>query len=398
MMAHFQDWLILSIRWIHFIAGAAWIGASFYFNWLNHSLRPPEEARGNIGGEVWAVHGGEFFLVNKFDGAPERLPKTLHWFKWEAYLTWLSGFAMLVLVYYLKPGYLIDPSVADITQTQGILIGLGSLVVGWVIYDLMCKSPLGKNSRLMATIGFALVVVVTYGLCQVLGSRAAYIHVGAMLGTIMAANVFFVIIPGQRAMVGAMQKGEEPDRSKGHAGAMRSLHNNYMTLPVLFVMVSNAHPSTFGHEYNWLILAALTIIGVMTRHYFNLKTKGIKQPLWLVVSAIGMMLLAYLVSPKPAPAIPKAASGSAPVSFAKANEIMVLRCVPCHAEKPTHPSFPTPPKGVILTTYDGIKANLDTIKTTVIETQYMPLGNLTQMLPEERALLGRWIDEGAKQP
>lgn len=398
MLAHFQDWLILTIRWIHFIAGAAWIGASFYFNWLNHSFRKPEKERDNIGGEVWAVHGGEFFLVNKFKVAPDELPSTLHWFKWEAYLTWISGFAMLILIYYLKPGYLIDPSVAEITQSQGVLIGLGSLVLGWIIYDLMCKSPLGKNSRLLAIIGFALVVAATYGLCQVLGSRAAYIHVGAMLGTIMAANVFFVIIPNQRAMVGAMQKGEAPDPAKGHAGALRSLHNNYMTLPVLFVMISNAHPSTFGHEYNWLILAALTIIGVMTRHYFNLKNKGKKQPVWLVASALGMFLIAYLVSPKPAPALSSNAANAPKISFAQVQIIIENRCISCHAEKPTNEAFPTPPKGVILTSYEKIQANLDKVKTTAVDSQYMPLGNLTKMTLEERKVLGQWIAQGAQFP
>ncbi|MBL92317.1 MAG: hypothetical protein CMH56_10980 [Myxococcales bacterium] len=397
MLAHLQDWLTLGIRWIHFIAGAAWIGASFYFNWLNHSLRPPEEERDNIGGEVWAVHGGDFFQVNKFKGAPEKLPGTLHWFKWEAYLTWISGFAMLVLVYYLKPGYLVDPSVADITQSQGVMIGLGTIVVGWFVYDLMCKSPLGKNGRLLAIIGFAMVVVVTYALCNVLGSRAAYIHVGAMLGTIMAANVFFVIIPNQRVMVDAMSKGEAPDVSLGEAGALRSLHNNYMTLPVLFVMVSNAHPSTFGHEYNWLILAALTIIGVMTRHYFNLKNKGKKQPLWLVASALGMFILAYLVSPKPAPALSENGAASSPITFAQVQTIMEARCTSCHAEKPTYEAFPTPPKGVILTSYDKIKAHQEQVKTS-LETNYMPLGNLTKMTAEERQTVIQWIAQGAQFP
>ena len=258
MDGYIADWLNLLFRWLHLITGAAWIGTSFYFNWLNHNIRPPKEEREGINGELFAVHGGHFYQVSKYAGAPKKLPETLHWFKWEAYFTWITGISLLIVVYYWNASiYLVDNSIREIDPTSAILISIGAIVGGWIVYDLMCKSPLSKKPVLFAGIGFSLMTAVAYGLTEVFAPRAAYIHVGAMIGTMMAANVFFVIIPNQRKMVDAMIAGEKPDTSLGDAGALRSLHNNYFTLPVLFIMVSNHFPMTYGNQMNWAILASI---------------------------------------------------------------------------------------------------------------------------------------------
>ncbi len=275
MAAHLGEWVNLALRWVHVVTGVAWIGTSFYFNWLNSRLAPPEVPEPGVAGEVWSVHGGGFYRVVKYTVAPGSLPRTLHWFKWEAYATWLSGIALLVLIYYLGAGvYLIDARVAGLGRGAAVAIGLATLVAAWVVYDLLCRSPLGKEPVALAGVLFVLGVALTWGLTRLLSARAAYIHVGAALGTIMAANVFRVIIPSQREMVAAMAEGRPPNATLGRQAALRSLHNNYFTLPVLFVMVSSHYPVTYGHRLNWLVLAGLTLVGVATRHWFNLRNQG----------------------------------------------------------------------------------------------------------------------------
>jgi uncharacterized membrane protein len=391
MDPYIADWLNLVFRWIHIIAGAAWIGASFYFNWLNNSIRPPEEATPGIAGNLIAVHGGAFYEVRKYSGAPHKLPKTLHWFKWEAYLTWLSGFLLLLVVYYLNADvYMVDKDVANITANTARIVGISSLVGGWFVYDLLCKTPLVERTTWFALIGFGLMTLSAYTLCNLLGSRAAYIHVGAMMGTMMAGNVFFNIIPNQKLMVDALLAGREPELKKGKEGALRSLHNNYLTLPVLFIMISNHFPMTYGHESNWAVLAALALIGAGTRHYFNLVGQGEKKVWILPVAALAMVALALVtrpVTPEPIPGIT--------ANFSEAQAIIHTRCLPCHATEPTHPAFPEPPLGIIYDTPEDIKRYVDKILTVAVYSKTMPLGNLTKMTDEERAKLGAWISAGA---
>jgi uncharacterized membrane protein len=392
MESYIIDWLNLLFRWLHLIFGAAWIGTSFYFNWLNHSVRPPEEPVKGVGGQLFSVHGGHFYQILKYDGAPEKLPKTLHWFMWEAYMTWITGFCLLVVVYYMNAEiYLIDPGQAALGTWEAIGISLGFLAGGWIVYDLMCKSPLQKSPAAFAVLGFAIMTGAAFALSELFGSRAAYIHVGAMIGTMMAANVFFVIIPNQRKMVDAMTRGEEPDISLGAAGAFRSLHNNYLTLPVLFIMVSNHFPMTFGHAFNWAVLAALSLIGAGARHYFNLKHQGHNKVWILPVAALAMFALAFVVRPE-APQAP--AEGG--VSYAEAEAVIRERCSTCHAADPTFTGLQTAPQGVMYDTPQQIKAMSPKIKAMAVDSQTMPPGNITQITDEERALLGAWISQGAR--
>jgi uncharacterized membrane protein len=387
------DWLHLLIRWAHLVVGAAWIGASFYFNWLNNHVRPVAgpHPNGELAGGLWAVHGGAFYEVRKYAGAPNELPKTLHWFKWEAYLTWVTGVILLMVVYWLQADVMMVPADGPLSARAAAGVGMASLVVGWIGYDQLCKSPLQKQPVALSLVGFALMTVVAWGLSQVLSARAAFIHVGAMMGTMMALNVFFVIIPGQRAMVDAMMKGDEPDISKGKAGSLRSLHNNYLTLPVLFVMVSNHFPFTYGHEVGWAVLLAISIIGAGVRHWFNLKGKGHHNRWILPVAAVAMMGLAFVVhGPKPAPA-----PGVTAPTFAEVQPILDARCATCHADVPTWPGMTEPPKGLSFDDPREVQRNAALIYAQAVASEIMPMANLTEMKPEERALLGAWIDAGA---
>lgn len=385
------DWLSLIVRWLHVIFGVAWIGTSFYFNWLNNSVRTPEKPRDGVSGELWAIHGGDFFLVSKYDVAPARLPRMLHWFKWEAYLTWITGFSLLAIVYYFDTGlYLRDATVSSIGSAAAIGVGIGTLVVGWVLYDLLCKSPLIGRPITFTVFTFLLATGAAYGLTRVFGSRAAYIHVGAMLGTIMAANVFFVIIPNQKITVAAMSERKTPDPKYGRDAARRSLHNNYITLPVLFIMVSNHYPMTYGHEWNWAVLAALSLIGAATRHHFNLKGRGEKNVWILPGAAVAMLALAFVMAPR------DAFEDAEPVSFEEVRAVIEVRCVPCHSASPTHGAFPAAPLGLMYDTPQQIRALAPRIYNTVWASRTMPLGNLTQITEEERFLIGAWFYQGAR--
>ena len=393
MDGYIIDWLNLLFRWLHLITGAAWIGTSFYFNWLNHNIRPPKDEREGINGELFAVHGGHFYQVSKYEGAPKVLPETLHWFKWEAYFTWITGVSLLVVVYYWNASiYLIDNSVREIEPMYAILTSIGCLVGGWFIYDFMCKSPLTKKPVLFAITGFAMMTGVAYGLTEIFAPRAAYIHVGAMIGTMMAANVFFVIIPNQRIMVDAMIKGEKPDTSLGDAGALRSLHNNYFTLPVLFIMISNHFPMTYGHQMNWAILAAISLIAAGIRHYFNLKSKGHHNVWILPVATVAMISLAFVIKPSQAPIEQTA---HIEISYEDIEPIIKNRCQPCHATKPTFPGMVAPPLGVVYDTPEQVQSVAAMIKVRVVNSKTMPPGNITKITDEEREILGKWIDAGS---
>lgn len=398
MDPHLSEWLNLVLRWIHVITGIAWIGASFYFNWLLNRLRRPGAGEADVTGELWAIHAGGFFQVRKLATVPGGLLSGLHWFKWEAYWTWISGFVLLVLVYYLEARvYLIDPRVADIGVAAAVGIGVGVLVAGWLAYDFLWRSPLAERQWAAVTVSLMLFVGAAYGLGQVFSGRGAYIHVGALLGTLMVGNVFRVIMPAQRQLVAAAKAGGRPDPVLAADAERRSLHNNYMTLPVLFTMVSNHYPGTFGHRQGWLVLVALFAVGAGVRHYFNVRHRGNWSNAWIVAAA-AVATIGIIVATAPTTlrdAGSRAAPPGAKVAFAEARHIIVKKCLTCHSERPTHESFDAAPKDVRFDTPAQIRAMVGKIRTTTVTTETMPLGNLTQMTPEERAILGRWIDQGA---
>ncbi|MDR7050586.1 putative membrane protein [Duganella sp. 3397] len=398
------EWLNLLVRWLHVITGIAWIGASFYFVWLDNSIRPPapgsELAKKGVSGELWAVHGGGFYNPQKYLVAPAELPKELHWFKWEAYSTWLSGIALLTIAYYFNAqAMMIDKSVADITSWQAVGIGIGTLVVGWTVYDLLCRSPLGKHDFWFGVVIFILIVAAAYGLTHVLSGRAAYIHVGALIGTIMVGNVLMLIIPGQRKMVEAMSAGRMPDPVHGQKAKQRSVHNNYFTLPVLFIMISNHYAMTYRHEYSWLVLAMIMAAGVFIRHFFNLRHKGRVEWRYPV---IGLALLAA-VAVAIAPARPVAVASAPAVDpqssakeFAQVKTIIDHRCVACHAAQPKQAGFAAAPAGIMLENEAEIRQNAEKIYKQTVQLKAMPLANLTQMTDAERAQIAAWYEAGAK--
>jgi uncharacterized membrane protein len=394
MDAYLLDWLNLLVRWLHLIAGIAWIGASFYFVMLDNSLSPPKRARDaerGVTGELWAVHGGGFYVSQKFLVGPkgEPLSEDLHWSKWEAYTTWLSGMGMRAIVYWIGAStYLIDKNVMVLSPGAAIAISAGSLAVGWLVYDGLCRLLAGKDN-VLAAILFVLVMFCAWGLFHVFSARAAYIHVGAILGTIMAANVFVHIIPGQKRMVADIRAQRAPDPTPGIIGKQRSVHNTYFTLPVLFTMISNHYPMTYSHPHGWLVLGGLMMAGVLIRQYFVLRHKHAANPLLLVVA--GVMLVALIVWLMPSQTANKAALAD----YAAVRKVLDLRCVSCHAAQPKHEGFAQPPKGVMLETAEQVAQHAAKVAETVAN-RYMPIGNLTQMTDDERAIVAQWFAAGAK--
>ena len=400
LLAYGVEWLNLIVRWLHLITGIAWIGASFYFVWLDNSIKPPkpgsELAKKGVSGELWAVHGGGFYNPQKYLVAPKELPEELHWFKWEAYATWLSGFALLFIVYYFNAAaMMIDKSVADLSSLQAIGIGLGTLIVGWTVYDLLCRSPLGKREGLLGIIMYLFIVAMAFVLSKFLSGRAVYIHVGAMIGTMMVGNVLMLIIPGQRKLVEAMTAGKSPDPIHGKKAKQRSVHNNYFTLPVLFIMISNHYAMTYNHAYNWLVLATIIAAGVLIRHFFNLRHKG--QTAWGYPAAGVTLLLAVAIAiaPKPA-ATPAFVEGAAPAAsdFVKVQGIVNQRCVTCHSAQPTQPGFAAAPAGIMLQSPELIHQNAAKIYQQAVQLKAMPIGNLTKITEDERAVIGAWYEAG----
>lgn len=389
--AHLTEWLNLIVRWIHLITGVAWVGASFYFNWLEGHLNRKGPHPAGIAGDLWAVHGGGFYRSVKYKVAPDELPETLHWFKWEAYMTWVSGMALLVIVYFWQAeAYMIDPNVASLESWQAIGITLGTLLIGWLAYDQLCKSSLGQRNEAMLYLFLLLVPALTWALGNVLSGRAAYITVGATIGTMMVGNVFFVIIPAQKKMVNAMLAGQQPDGLVGKQGLQRSRHNNYLTLPVLLIMISNHFPSTFGHSYHWLVLGALTVIGVAVRHYFNLRHHG-TPPVWILPAAATATVVVFALTG------PWMRNSNLPVATVmavtdvQALAIVQQRCTGCHATVPSQPGFTAAPKGVVLETIAHLQQQAAKIQAQAVYSQAMPLGNLTGMTQEERDKLGAWL-------
>jgi len=381
------EWLSLVLRWLHVVAGIAWIGSSFYFIHLDLSLKPASALPAGVKGEAWQVHGGGFYHIMKYLVAPAQLPDDLTWFKWEAYTTWLSGFALLVLVYYLGADlYLIDRSVLDLSAAQAALVAFGSLVVAWLAYEGLCRSRLGRHEIALAVIGYVFLVALTWAFTHVFSGRGAYTQIGALIGTIMVANVFVVIIPNQRRVVAALLAGQEPDAKLGDAGKQRSVHNNYLTLPVVVLMISNHYPLLYATRYNWLIVAILLAIGPVIRHFFNSRHEGRGSPWWTWgLAAAGMAAIALLTAAGPASRTTGALP--APADQGAVQDIVLARCSMCHAAEPVWPGLAGPPKGVVLDNPQDIRANARLIEIFAARSQAMPPGNVTEMTGEERAVL-----------
>ena len=402
MTDYIIEWLSLLGRWLHVITGIAWIGASFYFVWLDNHLLPPKKQELKdigVGGELWALHGGGFYNAMKYKVAPPTLPEHLHWFYWEAYSTWMSGFFLLCLMYYGQAElYLIDPAVMALSKLQAILFGLAFLLGGWEVYDLLCRSPLGRHERALSGVLAVLLAVDAWALCHVFSGRGAYIEFGATLGSIMVANVFFVIIPGQRALVQAKTEGREPDPVHGQRGKQRSVHNTYFTLPVLFVMISNHYAMTYGASCNWLALIGMTGAGAGIRAWFVARHKahergGKTSPLPLAFGLLALAATALLLVPRPQPALASVAPPAA-LEFQQVQGIVQQRCTACHAAVPTQAGFGAAPKGILLDTPEHILAH-STEMGKQIGSRVMPLGNLTQMTDAERATVMAWIQHGS---
>jgi uncharacterized membrane protein len=395
LASYTTDWLDLVFRWFHVIAAIVWIGTSFYFVALDNHLREPareSDREEGVGGESWEIHGGGFYVIRKYRVAPPELPEPLHWYKWEAYWTWLSGFALFCVLYYADARLrLIDPTVADLEPWQAILISIGLLVLGWLVYDLACRL-LADRPLLLALAILGLVTITAYCVGELYSARAAYLQVGAMLGTIMVANVFFVIIPAHWELVRAKNAGREPDPRPGIVAKQRSVHNNYLTLPVLFTMLAGHFTFTYTHDHAWAVLVALMAVGAAIRHYFNRRHAG--ETLWWIPVGCAAAIAAIAVWLRP-PGAPAAQPGTA-VPFAKVQQIVADRCQPCHSQHPTYSGVSEPPLGVTFDTPAQIKARAAQIEQLAVSSTVMPLGNATKMTKAERELLGRWIAGDAR--
>jgi uncharacterized membrane protein len=402
--AIFWDWLSFAVRWLHVITGIAWIGSSFYFVALDLGLRKTPNLPPLAHGEEWQVHGGGFYHIQKYLVAPAELPEHLTWFKWESYATWMSGFAMLCVVYYAGADlFLIDPNVLDVSVPVGILISLATIAGGWIVYDLLCKSPLGKSDTTLMLVLYAILVFAAWGLTHLFTGRAAFLHLGAITATIMSANVFMVIIPNQKVVVADLIAGRKPDAKYGKIAKTRSLHNNYLTLPVLFLMLSNHYPLAFGTRFNWVIASLVFIIGVLIRHYFNTMHARKGNPTWTwLAAAILFMVIVWLST------VPRILTGESKVSaeaqalvasahFPAVRDTVMGRCAMCHAAEPSYEGIYRAPKGVMLDSDAGIAAHGREIYLQAGRSHAMPPANVTQISDSERALIVAWFEEAQKK-
>ena len=393
--AYATDWLDLVFRWLHVIAAIVWIGTSFYFVALDNHLLPPEDERDRergVKGETWEIHGGGFYRVEKFAVAPPRLPEPLHWYKWEAYWTWLSGFALLVVLYYLNARtYLIDPGVADLEVWQAVLISLGLLAFAWLAYDALCRLLPGRDAAVGVAI-LGLTVLAAWGSSELFSPHAAWLQVGAMLGTIMAANVLFNIIPAHWELVRAKEAGRDPDPQPGVEAKRRSVHNNYLTLPVLVAMLSGHFGFLYGHSYAWLILVGLMAVGAWIRVYFNVRHAG--RTVWAIPITAALAIAGIAIAVRPSG---NGGATTAPgVPFAEIHRIVEQRCVPCHSLHPTYSGVSAPPLGITFDSPEQIHDRAAAIRQQAVDSKAMPIGNLTHMTQAERDRLGLWIRQGAK--
>ena len=389
MLAFAFDWANLLVRWGHIIAGIGWIGTSFYFIALDLSLKKREKMRDGVVGTAWEVHGGGFYHVEKYTIAPKELPVDLVWFKWEAYLTWVTGFLLLILQFYLEAGaWMIDPSVLALEPWQAIGISITSLAVGWFVYDALCRSPIGKRITLLAIIGFVWVLAAAYFYTHVFSERTALIHVGAFIGTIMAANVFAIIIPNQKKVTAALLAGDAPDPKYGEIGKQRSVHNTYLTLPVLVLMVSGHYPMLSGHPQAWLIVAFVIVGGACLRHV--LVSYEVGEPFAKYRAALPVILIAliaaiYMTAPQQRNIV------DGVVSDVEVMTIVQKHCTTCHAENPKNEYFDAPPKSIVLENIDQLGRHGKQVVLFAVQTRAMPLGNETGMTEDERLKLGAWV-------
>jgi uncharacterized membrane protein len=399
-VAIFWDWLSFAVRWLHVITAIAWIGSSFYFVALDLGLRQRPGLPAGAHGEEWQVHGGGFYHIQKYLVAPAEMPDHLTWFKWESYATWLSGFALLAIVYYAGADlFLIDRNVLDVSAPVAILISLASLALGWILYDLLCKSPLAEHDTLLMLVLYAVVVLMAWGYTQVFSGRAAFLHLGAFTATIMSANVFLVIIPNQKIVVADLIAGRKPDPKYGKIAKTRSTHNNYLTLPVLFLMLSNHYPLAFGTQFNWVIASLVFLIGVLVRHYFNTNHARKGNPTWTWLAAGVLFIIIIWLS-----TVPKVLTGDAgeqaaashplvaSAHFPAVRDTVLGRCSMCHAAEPSYDGVLITPKGVALQTDAEIVKHAREIYLQAGRSHAMPPGNLTQITPQERALLVSWYE------
>ena len=385
------EWASLMFRWLHVVAAMGWIGSSFYFIHLDLSLKPGHDLPAGVQGEAWQVHGGGFYRIVKYLVAPATMPDELTWFKWEAYTTWLSGFALMVVVYYLDAElFLVDKSVLDLTPLQAGLFSFASLALAWLLYEAACRTGLARHELAFACGGYVFLVALTYAFTHVLSGRGAFNQIGALIGTIMVANVFLVIIPNQKKIVAALLAGQSPDPKLGKAGKERSVHNNYLTLPVIVLMISNHYPLLFATRFNWVIVAIVLALGPIIRHFFNERHAGRKSP-WWVWGAAGLGMIAIGLLSAAGPREIKTGSLAVEPTFANVQEIILSRCSMCHAAEPVWDGILTAPKGIRLDDEDHIRRNARLIGRNAGWASAMPPGNVTEMTGEERAIVAAWV-------
>ena len=404
------EWLEFAVRWLHVITAISWIGTSFYFIALDLGLRKTSVGEDGIAGEEWQVHGGGFYNIRKYTVAPSHLPEHLTWFKWEAYATWISGFTLMAIVYYLGADiFLIDDNKMSMPIYLGIIISITSLGITWIIYDLLCKSGIGKNSNLLMILLFVYIVILAWGFDQIFTGRAAFIHLGAVTATIMAFNVFMVIIPKQKIVIAALKAGQTPDAHYGFVAKQRSTHNNYLTLPVLFLMLSNHYPLSFSTEYNWIIASVVFLMGVTIRHYFNTIHARKGNPIWTWFATFGLFIIVIILSVYPA--FKSDMNENSEVTLSKANltakqaelakaenfdeivEIVYTRCNMCHAAEPYYDGIVIAPKHVILETELDVLKHARQIYVNSAISHAMPPANLASMEIVERTLIAQWYEK-----
>ena len=406
LMLFLTSWAEFAVRWLHVITAIAWIGSSFYFIALDLGLRKHDRLPVGAAGEEWQVHGGGFYHIQKYLVAPAALPEHLTWFKWESYATWMSGFVLLILVYYLGADlYLLDQEKMALPVWGGIALSLASLVLGWFGYSALCKSPIGQHSTGLMILLYLLLVLLSWGFTQIFTGRAAFIHLGAITATIMSANVFLVIIPNQKIVVADLKAGRTPDAKYGQIAKQRSTHNNYLTLPVIFLMLSGHYPLAFATDYSWVIASLVFLMGVSIRHYFNSLHARKGNPLWswAVTAALFLVIMALSVAPLFSHKNPEdeaswqtdSLTGQASLlashpDFEAVTDIVMGRCSMCHAKEPYYERILWPPKGVMLETPQQIATQAKSIFLQSAVSHAMPPANVTWMEPEERHLIQRW--------
>lgn len=397
------EWLSFAVRWLHVITAIAWIGSSFYFVALDLGLRQRPGLPAGAHGEEWQVHGGGFYHIQKYLVAPAEMPEHLTWFKWESYATWMSGFALLCVVYYGGAElFLIDRNVLDVSVPVAIGISLATIVSGWIVYDVLCRYLIGKADIGLMVLLYAFLVFLSWALTHLFTGRAAFLHLGAITATIMSANVFMVIIPNQKIVVADLIAGRKPDPKYGKIAKQRSLHNNYLTLPVLFLMLSNHYPLAFGTEFNWIIASLVFILGVLIRHYFNSLHARKGNPTWTWLAATVVFIVIIWLS-----TVPKILTGEEKMSmagerlvasahFPAVRDTVLGRCAMCHAAEPSYDGVARAPKGVILETDAAIAEHAHEIYVQAGRSHAMPPGNVTQITPQERELLVAWYQDAGR--